>query len=94
MNFAVIINNNKITKWQKDCLNYLTNKKNLNMKLILNCKDSRSYNIKFQHLFYYFINFFCLKNKQTKKFDFDFKKKIDFYSIASKKTTGDLFLNH
>ena len=85
MNFAVIIQNNNISQWQKNCLEYLCKKKKFNLKLILNCQNKAKKTFKFQNIFYYIINFFCLHNKFTKKINFDTVKKLNFDTIESKK---------
>ena len=85
MNFAIIIQDDKITKWQKDCLEYLNKKKKYNLKLILNCKDKPKKKLRLKNIVYYIINFFCLQNKFTHKVKFNSKEKINFYSVRSKK---------
>jgi hypothetical protein len=85
MNFAVIIQNDNIRKWQKDCIDYLNKKKKYNLKLILNCKEKSQRKFKLKNIIYYIINFFCLQNEFTNKKKLILKEKIDFFSVDSKK---------
>lgn len=78
---AVIVDNLLLAKWQKDALDEVTKK--IDIELILNCKNTKIKRKIIKHSFYYIINFFSLKNFLTKKNKINFENisKINFYSL-------------
>lgn len=62
---ALILDNLEICEWQKDALDYV--KDLIDIRVILNCKNTKiDRNLK-KHFLYYFLNYLSLKNKKTTK---------------------------
>ena len=62
---ALILDDLRIAKWQKDALDFASKK--LEITIILNCKNSKTNRNYIKNFFYYCVNFFSLRNKLTKK---------------------------
>tara|TARA_Y100000389_G_scaffold167531_1_gene172762 strand:+ start:9448 stop:11031 length:1584 start_codon:yes stop_codon:yes gene_type:complete len=72
---AILVDNLKIKKWQKLTLENALGK--IDIVFILNCKNTLNKRNILKNLFYYFINYFSLKNEFTKKYKLiGFKGKI------------------
>lgn len=69
---AIIIDNNSLSQWQKESLDFIN--KYIEIKLILNCQNTKNKKFFFKHFIYYLINFFSLKNSQTLKIKYKNKK--------------------
>lgn len=81
VNAAIIIDGNSIKKWQKEALENVSDL--LNIRLILSCSntsDNRNY---IKNFFYYGLNYFTLKNRQTVRVKLDYERVrcIEFDSI-------------
>ena len=62
---ALILDNLEICKWQKDALDYT--KDLIDIRVILNCQNTKiDRNLK-KHFLYYLLNYLSLKNKKTIK---------------------------
>lgn len=67
---AIILDNLKITAWQKDALTEALEL--LDIKFILNCQNTKTKKDISKHSFYYALNVFALKNnKLTKKIEYE-----------------------
>ena len=62
---AIILDNLKISKWQLDALNLVDDL--IDTKLILNCKNTKIKKNITKNFLYFIINFFSLRNHETKK---------------------------
>jgi len=78
---AIIVDNLSLSKWQKDALEEV--KKKINIKLILNCQNSKTKKKIFKNLFYYILNIISLRNFLSikKKFFYPKIKTIHFNSV-------------
>lgn len=77
---ALILDNLEICSWQQEAFNNV--KDLIDVRVILNCKNTKvTRNLK-KHFFYYLLNYISLKNKKTKKLSFKAGKSIieDFHS--------------
>ena len=61
---AIIIDQLSATKWQLDALNEASDQ--LEIVYVLNCVNSQKKRKLVKNFFYYVLNFFSLKNYQTK----------------------------
>ena len=64
INTALIIDNSSIHQWQRSSL--MEAQGLINVKLILNCNNTKNKKYIFKNFFYYILNIFTLKNKLTK----------------------------
>lgn len=77
---AIIVDNDKITKWQKNALESAC--EFLDIKIVFNCTNTRLKKRLFKHGFYYILNILALKNEQTKSIRFPYQE-IEKVSFAS-----------
>jgi len=77
---AIIVDNLSLTEWQKKSLKEVEDL--IDLKVILNCTNTKIKRRYFKHFLYYVINFFSLKNKITQKVKLKKNKitQIDFHS--------------
>ena len=61
---AILLDNNRLTKWQMSALTRANEK--LDIELILNCNNTKSKIYFFKNFLYYIINFFSLRNSFSK----------------------------
>jgi len=78
---ALILDGNSITKWQKNALDMASDQ--LDIRLVLSCKNTSAKRDYISHFFYYVLNFFTLKNQLTNRIQLDIShlKTIEFESI-------------
>lgn len=78
---ALILDDLKIKKWQQEALDAASSK--IDLILILNCENTKYKKRYLENFLYYILNFFTLKNKQTKSYSFKFSsgKVINFNSV-------------
>ena len=62
---ALILDNSCITKWQRDALEEAQDI--VDIRLILNCTNTRTKKRVIKHFFYYVLNIFTLRNHFTKR---------------------------
>ena len=62
---ALIIDNNKLSKWELESLKYV--KDFVKIELILNCENTKIKRNYFKNFLYYILNFFYIKSDATKK---------------------------
>lgn len=67
---ALILDNSKLSVWQKKALEEAS--EFLDIQLVLNCKNTKTKKSLVKNFLYYLINIFSLKNKFTKRIDYDF----------------------
>ena len=75
---AIILDNLSLTSWQRSAL--LEASELLDVKVIINCKNTKNSKNKVRNFLYYVINIFTLRNKYTKRFEYYIsnEKKVDF----------------
>lgn len=78
---AIILDDLKITQWQKLALEEAADI--LDIKIILNCKNTKTKKNLSKNFLYYSLNTFTLKNKLTKKADYTYSNEetLSFQSI-------------
>jgi len=78
---ALIIDNDCVTRWQNSALKEAA--EYIDLKLIVNCKNTNNKKNLTKHFAYYVTNFLCLKNSLTKKIEYEdhHADKVDFDSI-------------
>lgn len=78
---ALILDDLKLTEWQKVALEEASEL--LDIKLVLNCKNTKTKKSLIKNFLYYSMNVFTLKNSLTKSSEYDFsdEKILDFNSI-------------
>ena len=79
---ALIVDNLKITNWQKSALEYAN--ESIEIVMILNCQNSINKKNYFKNFLYYLLNMIFLKNNLTRKYKINFKNIITF-NFNSKK---------
>ena len=65
LSVALILDNSCITKWQRDALEEAQDL--VDIRLILNCTNTRTKKRVIKHFFYYVLNIFTLRNHFTKR---------------------------
>ncbi len=97
INTAILVDNLKLSVWQKKTLDEIEDL--INIRIILNCENNNPKKKYFKNFFYYFLNYFSIKNNQTQKNSFNIKntKIISFktnlkgkYQIIPKEVIQDL----
>lgn len=78
---AIIVDNLSLATWQSAALEEANSL--IDIKLILNCKNTRTKKRIFKNFFYYLLNIFTLQNRLTKKIALDSAAKVDVLSFDS-----------
>lgn len=79
---AIILDNHSLARWQQDALDHV--KEYLEVKLILNCQNTKNQRNLFQHFIYYVINFFSLKNTLSSCVEYENTNHSETINFSSK----------